>query len=70
MDTLYAYFHFCGANQGLSSASQDNHHVHGMPTYPTFFATTKRIFKTDFEPTDNMPPKLHDKYTRHQWLND
>ena len=59
------------SSKGFSIASQDSHHVHGvswlcLPTspYPTFFASAKPIIVA----TDNMLPKLHDKYTRHQWL--
>ena len=35
------------------------------PPIPPFFASaySKRI-----APTDNVRPKLHDEYTRHQWL--
>ena len=37
--------------------------------YPAFFASTKPFLKW-IAPTDNMQPKLHDKYTRNQWLKD
>ena len=47
------------------------HHVVTLPTHlphPTFFAGAKPVFETDIAPTDNVRPKLHDKYARHQWL--
>ena len=69
-------------NQGVSTASQDNHHVHGMsrppppiqPSLPVQNLSSKRI-----APIDSMQPKLHDEYTRHdkhahhqclQWLKE
>ena len=36
-------------------------------TMPAHLHINKPLFKT-VAPTDNMRPKLHDKYTRHQWL--
>ena len=40
------------------------------PTYPTFFASAKPIYisSKQIAPTDNGWPKLHDEYSRHQWL--
>ena len=42
-------------------------HDYAHPPPPTFFASAKPIFK-QIASTDNMRPKLHDKYTPHQWL--
>ena len=61
------------AEQGLSTASQNSHHVHSMswlclPTspYPTFF--TSENLQSGLHKLINMWPKLHNKYTQHQWL--
>jgi len=59
-----------------STASQGSYHVHDNPCsylpLSHLFASDKPTFKTDCTdrsaPTDNMRPKLHDRYTCHQWL--
>ena len=73
------YTHLCrnaqaSADQGLSTATQDNCHVHGTPCwnsppspYPTFLLA-QNLSSKRIAPTDNMRPNLHDECTRHQWL--
>ena len=62
------------ADQGLPTASQDSHYVHGMswiclPTspYPTFLLA-QNLSSKRFVLIDIFRPKLHDEYTRHQLL--
>ena len=62
------------ADQGFSTASQGSCHVRGTcaetrpppPIRP--FLLAQNLSLKWIAPTDNMRPKLHDKYTRHQWL--
>ena len=62
------------ADQGLSIASQDSRHIHGMPWMcpPTTpippFLLAQNLSSKQIAPTDNIRPKLHDEYTRHQLL--
>ena len=37
------------------------------PPIPPFLLAQK-LSSTWIAPTDNLRPKLHDEYTRHQWL--
>ena len=63
----------------LQPCSQDSCHVHGMPWQcpPTApipphsilsFFLAQNLSSKWIAPTDNMRSKLHDEYTRHQWL--
>ena len=62
------------ADQGLSIASQDSHmcmacHNYARPPPPIPpFLLAQNLSSKQIAPTDNMRPKLHDEYTRHQWL--
>ena len=62
------------ADQGFSTASQGSCHVHGSsrwthppPPIPPFLLA-QNLSSKRIAPTDNMRPKLHDEYTRYQWL--
>ena len=46
-------------------------HVMTMPAnlpYPIFLLLVQNLSSKQIAPTDNMRPKFHDEYTRHQWL--
>ena len=64
-----------GPDQGLSTASQGSDHVHSMSWHdahppPSFLPCllVQNLSLKRIAPTDNVQAKLHDKYTRHQWL--
>ena len=41
--------------------------THSPPPIPPFLLE-QNLSSKQIVPTDNVRPKLHDKYTRHQWL--
>ena len=40
----------------------------GEPTHLPLSRLAQNLSSKWIAPTDNMRPKLHDEYTRHQWL--
>ena len=52
--------------QPAKTATQDSHHVHSTSWLCPPFLLVQNLSSKWIVPTDNMWPKLHDEYTRHQ----